>query len=249
VSTQEETNWIFTFGLTERCLYSSIESSSSIELMTESDENQKTRYVTGFSISIKASSDEEARNKAERQAKVLTDIMSIKRERYVGYYILGHSMLLSDRPEKTYRVSKELIQRWNILKNLEIDLKENKIASAVKNDLPQNLQFHHASLGLRAAQFELYDIMIRELYQAIELDKSMLRNECAKYEPVRHALSHPGELQADTRQALEKSFGKDYYEFTKRNQHDPTSPKNRDHLRAVANDLRRIVIDHLSKKL
>ena len=48
--------------------------------------------------------------------------------------------------------------------------------------------------------------MVREFYQAIELDKNMLRNECAKYEPVRNALSHPGELQADTRQAREKNF-------------------------------------------
>ena len=53
MSTEEETDWIFTFGLTERCQYSSIESSSSIELTTESNENQKTRYVTGFLSRLK----------------------------------------------------------------------------------------------------------------------------------------------------------------------------------------------------
>lgn len=158
-------------------------------------------------------------------------------------------MLLPDRPEKMYRVSRDLILRWNILKDLKIDLKEDKIASSIKNDLPRNLQFHHASLGLRAEHLELYDVMVRELYQVIELDKSVFPNECAKYEPVRHAISHPGELQANTRQALENNFGKDYFKFTKRNQLDPTSSKNKDHLRTVANDLKRIVINHLSKKL
>jgi len=121
--------------------------------------------------------------------------------------------------------------------------------SSIKNDLPQNLQFHHASLGLRAEHVELYDVMVRELYQVIELDKSTLPNECATYEPMRHALSHPGELQANTKRALENNFGKDHFEFTKGDQLDPTSPKNKDHLRTIANDLKRIVIDHLNKKL
>lgn len=80
MGTQGETDWIFTFGLTERCSYSRIESSSSIDLITESDQRQNTQYITGFSISIKTSSEKEAQNKAERQAKILTDIMSIKRE-------------------------------------------------------------------------------------------------------------------------------------------------------------------------
>lgn len=246
VSIQGRFDWIFTFGLTERCPYMSIENSSSIELKTEMDEDKNTRYVTGFSMSIKDSSEEEAKNKAERQAKVLTDIISVKRERYVSYYGIGYNMI---RPDKTQRVTRDLILKYNILKDLEIDLKDNKIASSIKNDLPQNQQFHHASLGLRASEFELYDVMVREFYQVIEIDKSILPNECAKYEPLRNALSHLGELQMETRQGLEDNFGKDYFELTTRNQFDSTSPKNKDHLKAMANDLRRIAMNHLSKKL
>jgi hypothetical protein len=246
MSIQGRFDWIFTFGLTERCPYMSIENSSSIELKTEMDEDKTTRYVTGFSMSINDSSKEEAKNKAERQAKVLTDIISIKRERYVSYYGIGYNMI---RPDKTQRVSRELILRNNILKDLEVDLKENNVASSIKNDLPQNQQFHHASLGLRASEFELYDVMVREFYQVIEIDKGILPNECAKYEPLRNALSHLGELQMETRQGLEDNFGKDYFELTTRNQFDSTSPKNKDHLKAMANDIRRIAMNHLSKKL
>ena len=246
MTAQGRFDWIFEFGLTERCPYLSIENSNSIQLKSEIDEHKNTRCITGFSISIKDSTEEESKDKVDRQAKVLTDIISVKRERYVSYYGIGYDMI---RPDKTHRVTRDLILRYNILKDLEIDLKENKVASSIKNDLPQNQQFHHASLGLRASEFELYDVMVREFYQVIEIDKSILPNECAKYEPLRNALSHLGELQMETRQGLEDNFGKDYFELTTRNQFDSTSPKNKDHLKAMANDLRRIAMNHLSKKL
>jgi hypothetical protein len=92
------------------------------------DEDKNTRYVTGFSMSIKDSSEEEAKNKAERQAKVLTDIISVKRERYVSYYGIGYNMI---KPDKTQRVTRDLILKYNILKDLEIDLRENKTASVI----------------------------------------------------------------------------------------------------------------------
>ena len=240
-------DWIFSFGLTERCPYSCIENSNSIELKTEVDKDKNTKYITGFSISIKDSTEDEAKNQAERQAKVLTDVVSVKRERYVSYYGIGYSMI---RPDKTQRVTRDLIPKYNILpRDLAIDLKQNRVALSIKNDLPRNQQFHHASLGLRASEFELHDVMIREFYQVIEIDKGVLPNECAKYEPLRHALSHPLELRANTRQSLENNFGKGYLELTRRNQFDFTSPKNKDHLKTVANGLMRIAMNHLCKKL
>jgi hypothetical protein len=245
VNNQRRFDWIFEFGLTERCPYTSIENSSSIELKTEIDEDKKIRYVTGFSIFIQYSSEEMAKNKVERQAKVLTDIISVKRERYVSYYMIGRSMI---RPDKTRRVTRELILRNNILKELKIDLKENRIASSIKSDLPRNQQFYHASLGLRASEFELYDIAIREFYQVIEIAKSALP-EGARYEHLRHALSHPGKLQKDTIQALQDNFGKDYFDLTIRNQFDSTSPKNKAHLKIEADNLRKIVMNHLNSKL
>ena len=69
MSMQGRFDWIFTFGLTERCPYKSIGNSKSIELKTEIDHDKNTRYVTGFSISIKDFSEEEAKNRAERQAR------------------------------------------------------------------------------------------------------------------------------------------------------------------------------------
>lgn len=245
LSSQEGFDWIFEFGLTERCLYTSVENSSSIKLKTEIDEDNNARYVTGFSIFIQDSSKEIAKSKAERQAKVLTDIISVKRERFVSYYTIGWSMI---RPDKTRRVTRELILRNNILKELEINLKEDKIASSIKHDLPRNQQFHHVSLGLRALEFELYDIAIREFYQVIEADNNDLP-DLAKYKPLRHALSHPGELQEDTRRDLQEKFGNDYFELTTRNQFDPASPKNRTHLKTEADNLRKIVLNHLSIRL
>jgi hypothetical protein len=41
-------------------------------------------------------------DKVERQAKVVVDIISVKRERYVSYYMIGQSMI---RPDKTRRLT------------------------------------------------------------------------------------------------------------------------------------------------
>jgi hypothetical protein len=135
MTVQERFDWIFDFGLTERCPYTSIESSNSIQLKTQIDEADKSQYITGFSILVRDSTEEEARNKVDRQAKVLTDIISVKRERYTGYYPIGRSMI---RPDKTRRVTRNDILRYNILKDLKLSLKECRIVASIKNDLPQN---------------------------------------------------------------------------------------------------------------
>jgi hypothetical protein len=57
------------------------------------------------------------------------------------------------------------------------------------------------------------------------------------------------ELRVDTKQSLEDNFGKDYFELTARNQFDYTSAKNKEHLKATANTIRKIAMNHLSKKL
>jgi hypothetical protein len=199
MTVQERFDWIFDFGLTERCPYTSIENPNSIQLKTQVDDDCKSQYITGFSILIRDSTEEEAENKVDRQAKVLTDIISVKRERYTGYYPTGQSMI---RPDMTRRVTGKRTIRYNILKDLKLSLKECRIAASIKNDLPQNQQFYHASLGLRASEFELYDVMIIEFYKVIEVDRNILSNECKKYEPLRDVLSHPDEIRPETRERL-----------------------------------------------
>jgi hypothetical protein len=108
--TGEKYGWIFEFGLTERCPYKSIENSSSIQLKTQMDDVNKTKYITGFTISIRDSTEDEAEYEVDRQAKVLADIISVKRERYVSYYKLGRSMI---RPDKTQRAYKDLVIRYH----------------------------------------------------------------------------------------------------------------------------------------
>jgi hypothetical protein len=244
--TGERYDWIFEFGLTERCPYKSIENSGSIQLKTQTDDIKKTKYITGFAISIRDSAEVEAEYEVDRQAKVLADIISVKRERYVSYYKLGRNMI---RPDKTQRAYKDFVIRYPILKDLEINLKDGKTASSIKNDLPQNQKLHHASLGLRASEFELYDVAVKEFYQVIEIDKTIMPSECTKYEPLRNALSHPNELFNETIQGLENNFGKDYFELTKRNQFDTTSPKNKARLKVEAHHLRRVVMGLLGQKI
>lgn len=242
----ERFDWNFVFGLTERCPYTTIENSSSIQLKTQIDDVKKTKYITGFTILIRDSTEDEAEYEVDRQAKVLAVIISVKKERYVSYYKLGRNMI---RPDKSQRAYKDLVIRYHILKDLEINLKDGKTASSIKNDLPQNQQFHHASLGLRASEFELYDVAVKEFYQVIELDKNVLPSEYTKYKPLRDALSHPDELFDDTIQSLEDNFRKDYFELTIRNQFDTTSPNNKTRLKVQVDHLRRIVMNHLSQKI
>jgi hypothetical protein len=244
--TGERYDWIFELGLTERCPYKSIENSSSIQLKTQIDDVKKTKYITGFTISIRNSTEVEAEYEVDRQAKVLADIISVKRERYVSYYKLGRNMIRSDKTQRAY---KDLVVKYHNLRDLELNLKDNKTASSIKNDLPQNQQFHHASLGMRASEFELYSIAVKEFYQVIEMDRSILPNECAKYKPLRDALSHPEQLRDDTMQGLIDKFGKDYFELTTRKHFDTTSPKNKARLKVEADHLRRVIMGLLSQKI
>jgi hypothetical protein len=177
---------------------------------------------------------------------VLTDIISVKRERYTGYYPTGQSMI---RPDMTRRVTGKRTIRYNILKDLKLSLKECRIAASIKNDLPQNQQFYHASLGLRASEFELYDVMIIEFYKVIEVDRNILSNECKKYEPLRDVLSHPDEIRPETRERLKTEFGDSYFDLTRRGEFDYHSSKNKQHLRIEADKLRKIAMNNLTKKL
>lgn len=86
--------------------------------------------------------------------------------------------------------------------------------------------------------------MIKEFYLAMEDEEE----EVKKYEPLRHVLSHQGQIKPNTIRKLEENFEKGYFELPYCI-FDHSSPKNIDHLRTQAIELRRIAMDYIRKEL
>ena len=73
-------------------------------------------------------------------------------------------------------------------------------------------------------------------------------DEAKKYEPLRNALSHTGQLRADTIKELETNFGKGYFDLPYCI-FDHSLPKNIEHLQIQVKDLRNIAMDNIRKEL
>ncbi len=88
--------------------------------------------------------------------------------------------------------------------------------------------------------------MIKEFYLAIKDSED--NSSARKYEPLRNAMSHRGKLFNSTIQKLKENFGDDYFDLPC-GIFDHSSPRNIEHLRIQANELRNIAMDYIRKEL
>jgi hypothetical protein len=105
-------------------------------------------------------------------------------------------------------------------------------------------RLNHANNALEAEKAELYEVMIKEYYLAIADN-----TQAAKYEPLRHALSHHEQLKQDTIDDLEKKFGKGYFIQTRNKTFDHSHPTNIEHLKTEAYALRNIALPYIDQEL
>jgi hypothetical protein len=115
-------------------------------------------------------------------------------------------------PDGRNTVSKILRSRYNINSSELVDLSQGNYPRLIKTLELQGKavrlveRLHHANNGLEAAKNNLNEVMIKEFYLVME-DKE----EARKYEPLRHVLSHYGQIRPDTLKQLKANFGEDYF--------------------------------------
>jgi hypothetical protein len=185
----------FNFTLSEERSFIQIQPPRGIKLETK-DNNDGTKSVTGFVVTVKASTEDEALNRAKTEAKRLVDVLAVLSGGHLGYTLTGHNMRSPDGRGKVY---KTFIGKYNINSSELVDLSQGNFPNLIKTLEPQDKdrrlveRLHHANNGLEAAKNNLYEVMIKEFYLAME-DKE----EAKKYEPLRHTLSHYGQIRPST---------------------------------------------------
>ena len=235
----------FNFTLTEERSFIQIQPPPGIKLETK-DNNDGTKSVTGFVVTVKASTEDEALNRAKTEAKMLVDLLAVLSGGHLGFTLRGHNIR---SPDGRNTVSKILRSRYNINSSELVNLSQGNYPRLIntlnlkgkERRLVERL--NHANNGLEAAKNELSEVMIKEFYLAIA-DKWKAR----KYKPVRHVLSHHERLSLRTRKKLEHNFGKGYFDLPY-GKFDHSSSKNIERLRTQANELRNKAMDYIRKEL
>jgi hypothetical protein len=234
------------FTLSEECSVQ-IEPPPGIRFETkDTNNNDGTKSITGFVVTVKASTQDEALNKAKTEAKRLVDILAVLSGGYLGYTLRGHNMR---NPDGRNTVSKTFVSSYNINSSELVDLSQGNFPKLIKTLEPQSRdlrlveRLNHANNGLEAAKNNLYEVMIKEFYLAMA-EKA----EARKYEPLRDVLSHHEQIKPDTMKKLEDKFGKGYFDLPYC-KFDHSSTKNIEHLQIQAKDLMEIAMNYIRKEL
>lgn len=236
----------FHFTLSRECNFIQIQPPSGIKLKIK-DNDVGTKSVYGFVVvPVKGITEDEVENIANTKAKKFVDQLALLSGGDLSYYPDGDSIR---PPVGRTKVSRTFIAKYNIDSPETIDLSQGNFANLIEtvklkgDDRRLAHRLNHFNNGLEAAKNGRSEVMIKEFYLAIE-DKWKAR----KYKFLRHALSHSGRLDSRTRKKLENNFGKGYFDMPN-GILDHSSPKNIDHLRIQANELRNIDMDYLRKEL
>jgi hypothetical protein len=211
----------FCFVLSEKCLFIHLSNSDDIEFRVEADEIKK--LLTGFSITVKHSTEDVAEQIAKQKAIVLTNIITVKYGRYVYPLYHGYTKILKDG--KGYVKKSFIIGTGSRIRELSLDLKDKKISRQL-NDMVLNQLYDHACRGFKA--YQEYDAinMIKEFYQIVE-NRHNIPEELSKFKHLRDILSHKGPLFKETVNRVKGTFGDDYFVFIEGKYFDYTSYINK----------------------
>ena len=66
--------WDFHFNLNHECSFEDIQAPADITLKMRVHEDGKTRIVSGFTVRVNSPTEEDAKDTAEKQTKILVDI-------------------------------------------------------------------------------------------------------------------------------------------------------------------------------
>ena len=200
--------WDFHFKLNYECSFEDIQPPSGITLTTRIHEDGKTKIVSEYTVRVNSPTEEDAKDTAEKQAKILVDILAVLSTTPLEYTLTGFEMF---RPEGGNAIRSSLPIRYlKFGMGRATDLSKGNYRKLLQtpNQLKGNDQdlahaVSSANAGLKAEGYEMYEVMVRDYYLVIEKAvKNGKLNQGAKYKCLRDALSHSGKLQNDTKDGL-----------------------------------------------
>jgi hypothetical protein len=225
----------FDFRLSEECLVGNIRSSQKIKFWVK--DNGDKKLLTGFSIIIKGSRESVGIFEANQKAVILSNFLTVKYGKYIRSFFIGFSKL---NKQGTQPVTRLQNYSWLHIRKLNFDFKDS-ITSDILGDRDKGILYDHASRGIKAAEDQDPVTMVREFYQIIEANVPTRLN---KFQYLRDVLSHGDQIRDDTKENLEREFGKNYFTFTSKKHFDYTSSRNIERLNEQARYLKNEVLKH-----
>ena len=216
----------------------------------------KKKIVSGFTVRVNSPTEEDAKDTAEKQAKILVDILAVLSTTPLEHTLTGYEMY---SPEGGNAVISSLtIGYLKFGMGRAADLNKGNYRKLLQTSQPQgnDQDLAHAvssaNAGLKAEGYKMYEVMVRDYFLIIEKAvKCGKFNQGAKYKYLRDALSHSGKLRKDTKDGLTdtNNFPQDYFDFTSYGEFDHTSNKNRQNVKAEAIKLKQLALNYLKAEL
>jgi hypothetical protein len=216
----------------------------------------KTKFVSGFTVSVNSPTEKDAKDTAEKQTKILVDILAVLTITPLEYTLTGFEIY---RPGGGNAIISSLASGYlKFGMGKATDLSKGNYRKLLQTAQPKgnDQDLVHAvgsaNAGLKAEVYRMYEVMVRDYFLVIEKAvKSGKLKQGAKYKHLRDALSHSGRLRKETRDGLTdtNNFPQDYFDFTPYGEFDHTSNKNRQNVKDEAINLKQIALNYLKAEL
>jgi hypothetical protein len=202
---EDNSDWVFDYNLSKKIEYlGKVNNSSTVETKVSGN------HITGFRITIRQSSFENAERKSNNRANNLKNYLIVESGEPTNISIGSYHEI----PKKngTARVSKSLtsINRIHGAIN-DLDLNNDNIKSIINYSESKSLELEYLSKAI----FHRYNNnpvdCIKELFKVIEKDKSFPEYE--KYKVIRDIFSHRPHYQKDTMFRFLKYFNDKSFDY------------------------------------
>ena len=211
-------NYDIYFKIFPACEIIKLIDSDEIKFNIEHKDNKNK--LVGFHVLVTNKNEEESRLIALQKALQLCNLMSIKYRLYIKPILHGLNKIKKDGKRE---VIAEFKSSWAYVKELDFDINDKDIINLLQDETMTKI-YHHIAKGIESYHENDHAESIRQFYQIVENFPNNFPN-LKKYKPLRHALSHFGNLFPDTITDLNKNFGKNFT-LTSTNSFDYTSPSN-----------------------
>ena len=218
-----------------------IKMGNSDEIRFEIGKKGEKNYLFRFHVLLINADKEEARLIALQKALQLCNLMSVKYRFYIKPILTGISKIKKDN---TREVLAEKKSSWARVKELNFDMKDKEIINLL-HDATMTKIYHHIAKGIESYYQNDHAESIRHFYQVVEHFPSKFP-ALKKYRPLRHVLSHFGNLKSHTVTTLNKEFGINYFTLTSTNSFDYTSPSNLKNLKKEAECMFNTIVNSYS---
>jgi len=214
----------YEYHLSKELYFENLPSIPGIQFLTKTGKKSR-KYISGFKITVKAVTKNEAEKLAEKKSKNITNIMCASCVKYSeAYYSTGR---FSEYGSITGQITTRIRLLSGILTPINF---HNKSFNKLETDTEFEQQIARMHSALKGFNSNNPEAVIRELFNVIG---HQIPSGLKKYSSLRHVLSHTAASKQNIAK-VEKNFGKNYFEFTAKRTFDYNSQKNMDNLRTAA---------------